>query len=56
MIERRRSKISGWGVYATQDIPKNKRIINYAGEKITHKESLKREEHYLGRVRSGASR
>jgi uncharacterized protein len=49
MIERRRSKIAGWGVYATQDIPKNKRIIDYAGEKITHKESLKRENNYLGK-------
>jgi SET domain-containing protein len=47
MIERRRSKISGWGVYATQVIPKNKRIIDYAGEKITHKESLEREHKYL---------
>jgi uncharacterized protein len=49
MIERRRSKIAGWGVYATQDIPKNTRIIDYAGEKITHKESLKRENNYLGK-------
>jgi uncharacterized protein len=47
MIERRRSKIAGWGVYATQDIPKNKRVVDYAGEKITHKESLKRENKYL---------
>ena len=47
MIERRRSKIAGWGVYATADIPKNKRIIDYAGEKITHKESLTREDRYL---------
>lgn len=47
MIERRRSRIHGWGVYATQAIPKNKRIIDYAGEKITNKESLKREVRYL---------
>ena len=51
MIERRRSKIAGWGVYATQDIPKNKRIIDYCGEKITHKESLKREAKYLEKGR-----
>ena len=47
MIERRRSRIHGWGVYATQAIPKNKRIIDYAGEKIPNKESLKRERAYL---------
>jgi uncharacterized protein len=47
MITRRRSKIAGWGVYATLDIPKNKRIIDYAGEKITHKESREREARYL---------
>ena len=52
MIERRKSRIAGWGVYATERIPKNKRIIDYAGEKITHKESLIREERYLkqGRI------
>ena len=47
MIERRRSRIHGWGIYATQAIPKNKRIIDYAGEKISNKESLKREREYL---------
>ena len=47
MIERRKSKIQGWGVFATQAIPKNKRIIDYAGEKISNKESLKREQRYL---------
>ena len=47
MIERRRSKISGWGVYATQAITKNTRIVTYDGEKISHKESLRREARYL---------
>ena len=47
MIEKRRSGISGWGVFATQPIPKNKRIIDYAGEKIGNRESLKREKKYL---------
>ena len=47
MIERRRSKIHGWGVYATRPIPKNKRIIHYAGEKISNQESLKRERRYI---------
>ena len=47
MIVRRRSKIQGWGVYATAPIAKNKRIINYAGEKISNQESLKREARYI---------
>ncbi|HYM24886.1 MAG TPA: SET domain-containing protein-lysine N-methyltransferase [Vicinamibacterales bacterium] len=52
MIEKRRSKIHGWGVYATEAIPKNKRIIDYAGEKISNQESLRREQRYIrqGRV------
>jgi len=36
-------------VFATERIPKNKRIIHYAGEKITHRESREREERYLKR-------
>ena len=32
MIERRRSKISGWGVYATRPITKNTRIVTYDEE------------------------
>lgn len=51
MIEKRRSTIAGSGVYATERIPKNKRIIHYAGEKITHKESLEREAKYLEKGR-----
>ena len=47
MIERRRSRIQGWGVFATQPITKNTRIIDYAGEKVTNRESLKREVRYL---------
>jgi SET domain-containing protein len=43
VIEKRRSKIHGWGVYATGPIAKNTRIIHYAGEKISNQESLKRE-------------
>jgi uncharacterized protein len=46
-IERRKSKINGWGVFALQDIPKNKRIVSYAGERISAKESGPREERYL---------
>jgi SET domain-containing protein len=47
MITRRRSAIHGWGVFATQTIPRNKRIIDYAGEKISNQESLKRERRYI---------
>ena len=47
MIERRKSKIAGWGVFATETIPKNKRIVSYTGEKISNKESLKRERKYI---------
>src|SRR5262245_23723090 len=49
MIEKRRSKIQGWGVFATRAIPKNTRIIHYAGEKISNQESLKRERRYIKR-------
>jgi uncharacterized protein len=47
MIEKRRSRIQGWGVFATQPIPKNTRIIDYAGEKISNRESMRRERRYL---------
>jgi SET domain-containing protein len=47
-ISRRRSKIQGHGVFALEPINKNKRIIDYAGELITNKESEAREERYLG--------
>jgi SET domain-containing protein len=43
MIEKRRSMIHGWGVYAGRSIPKNTRIVDYAGEKISNRESLRRE-------------
>jgi SET domain-containing protein len=49
MIERRKSTIHGWGVYATTTINKNTRIIDYAGEKISNQESLRRERRYLKR-------
>jgi hypothetical protein len=48
-IIRRRSKVHGWGVFALEAIPKNKRIVTYDGELIDHKESLKRETQYLER-------
>jgi SET domain-containing protein len=48
-IERRKSKINGWGVFALQTIHKNTRIIHYAGEKIPSPQSGPREEKYLER-------
>lgn len=48
-IVRLRSSVHGWGVFAAQPIRKNKRIIDYAGELIDHKESLKRETRYLAK-------
>ena len=49
MIEKRKSTIQGWGVFATTAIHKNKRIIDYAGERISNQESLKREVRYIRR-------
>ena len=46
-IARRRSNVHGWGIFALEPITKNTRIIDYAGELIDHKESLKRETKYL---------
>jgi SET domain-containing protein len=51
MIERRKSGIQGWGVFTTQPINKNKRIVTYDGEKIPNKESDKREARYLKKGR-----
>jgi len=47
VIEKRRSQIHRWGVFATATIRKNTRIIDYAGEKISNQESLKRERRYI---------
>jgi SET domain-containing protein len=48
-LVRRRSAISGWGVYTRQAITKNTRIVDYAGEKISWKESAPRERRQLAR-------
>jgi SET domain-containing protein len=45
-ILRKRSAIAGWGVFARQPIPKNTRIVHYDGEKISHKESNRREKRH----------
>ncbi len=47
MIEKRKSSIHRWGVYATRRITKNTRVIDYAGEKISARASLKRERRYI---------
>ena len=47
MIEKRKSRIHGAGVYAIRSISKNTRITHYAGEKISNSESLKRERRYI---------
>jgi SET domain-containing protein len=46
-IVRRRSKLHGFGVFAAQEINKNKRIIDYAGELIHNSKSGVREARYL---------
>lgn len=48
-LERRRSSVHGLGVFTLKAIPKNTRIIDYAGEKISHQESLRRERRYMKR-------
>ena len=48
-IARRRSKISGWGVFAAEDINKNRRIVTYDGELIDHREGDKRARRQLKR-------
>src|ERR1700752_3060342 len=42
-IIRRRSDLHGYGVFATEPINKNRRIIDYAGELIRNKRSGARE-------------
>ena len=48
-IKRRRSSLHGWGVFAVENINKNKRILHYAGEKILSRDSIEREQTYLVR-------
>jgi SET domain-containing protein len=46
-IVRRRSRVHGFGVFAAEPIPKNKRIIDYAGELVRNRDSEAREDKYL---------
>ena len=50
-IVRRRSRISGWGVYAAQPIAKDAYIVEYKGQLITQPEAWRREQRYLPRQR-----
>jgi len=50
-LARRRSRIAGWGVYALEPIAKNTKIITYVGERISHRESKRREAKQLPRGR-----
>ena len=50
-IVRRRSPISGWGVYAAQPIKKGTRIVEYKGQLVSQAEASRREVHYLPRQR-----
>jgi uncharacterized protein len=38
----RHSKVHGYGCFARRDIPKGKRLIEYLGERISHKEADRR--------------
>ena len=48
-VERKKSKLHGYGVFALETINKNKRIIDYAGELISNKQSEAREDKYLSK-------
>lgn len=50
-IVRRRSRISGWGVYADQAIAEDTRIVEYKGQLVTQAEAWRRERRYLPRQR-----
>jgi SET domain-containing protein len=50
-IVRRRSRISGWGVYAGQPIEKDAHIVEYKGQLISQPEAWRREQRYLPRQR-----
>jgi SET domain-containing protein len=50
-IERRRSRISGWGVYAGQPIEEDAHIVEYKGELVSQAEGARRESRYLPRQR-----
>jgi SET domain-containing protein len=50
-LARRRSRISGWGVYAGEPIAEDTPIVQYKGELISQAEAWRREQRYLPRQR-----
>ena len=50
-LVRRKSAISGWGVYAPHAISKESRIVEYKGALISQSEAWRREQRYLPRQR-----
>lgn len=46
-LVRRRSRLHGFGVFAAEEINKNRRIVDYAGELIHNSKSEAREARYL---------
>jgi SET domain-containing protein len=50
-VSRRRSAISGWGVYAGEPIAEDRKIVVYKGQLISQPEAWRREQRYLPRQR-----
>jgi SET domain-containing protein len=50
-LVRRRSAISGWGVYAGQPIDEDVHIVEYKGQLVSQPEAWRREQRYLPRQR-----
>ena len=50
-VTRRRSAISGWGVYAGQAIAEDTKIVEYKGQLVSQAEAWRREQRYLPRQR-----
>ena len=50
-VIRRRSAISGWGVYALHAIEEDTHIVEYKGELVRQAEAWRREQRYLPRQR-----
>jgi hypothetical protein len=51
LIQKRRSGISGAGVFATRAIPSDTFVVEYKGQKISAREGARREARYLPRGR-----
>jgi SET domain-containing protein len=43
-LEIRPSKIHRWGLYALEDIPRRRKVLEYTGERISRKETRRRSE------------